>query len=113
MNWKITIALTASVCLAATLSACRQAPRDNAEAGSVSTGRAAQDANPKWTVAWSQLKPNTDAVQVLSLLGEPQQVKITKASTFWYYSSRGAQGPYVAFSTREMHVERWRTPERR
>jgi hypothetical protein len=52
-----------------------------------------------------------DAVEVLSLLDEPRHVKVTKVNTTWYYSDRRFEVPHVVFGTREMRVERWRSPK--
>jgi hypothetical protein len=62
------------------------------------------------TIAWQQIRGGMDPVEVLSLLDEPHRIKVTKVSTYWYYSDRGADGPVVVFDTRNMRVERWRSP---
>ena len=78
-----------------------------------STGAEA-DAKPqveaKADINWNQLKSDMDAVEVLTLLGEPADVKVTKINTTWFYSNRGAKGPSVTFDTRSMRVDRWRVP---
>jgi hypothetical protein len=107
VKWKTSISLIGALCLVATLTACQHGTRDDSPSGST------QAAEPNWTVAWSQIKLGMDPVQVLSLVGEPRDVKVTKISTAWYYSDRRAEGPHVVFSTREMRVERWRAPEQR
>ena len=101
------------LCLVAGISACQSVPQNHTGVDAAHTRGSARAAGPNWTVAWSQLKLGMDPVQVLSLLDEPRDVKITSANTSWYYSDRQAEGPHVVFGTREMRVERWRAPERR
>lgn len=64
----------------------------------------------RFSVGWNQLESGMNPVQVLSVLDEPTDVRITRVNTFWYYSDRGADGPHVVFGTRDMRVERWRAP---
>jgi hypothetical protein len=104
------IAFAVSLCLAIGITACQHPPKGGQPAPEVSKGR---DAEPGWTVGWSQLRERMDAVEVLSLLDEPKHVKVNKVNTTWYYSDRGAEGPYVVFDTRRMRVERWRAPRSR
>ena len=66
--------------------------------------------DPKYTIGWQQIRNGMDPVEVLSVLDEPVNIKLTKISTYWYYSERGAEGPYVGFDTRTMKVDRWRPP---
>ena len=61
-------------------------------------------------INWNQLKTGMDAVEVLTLLDQPVDIKVTKINTTWYYSTRGTEGPYVVFDTRSMRVDRWRAP---
>jgi hypothetical protein len=72
-----------------------------------------QDREPGWTIGWSALKAGMDGVEVLSLLGEPRHVKVTKINTIWYYSDRLPEGPRVVFDTRRMRVDRWQPPASR
>lgn len=66
---------------------------------------------PRAGVAWGQLRPGMDPVEVLSMFGEPKHVKVSKINTTWYYSDRGAEGPFIVFDTRGMSVERWQAPD--
>jgi len=113
MHVRKTIAHVVSLCLVVGITACQQPPKGEQPAKpspEVSTGR---DAEPGWTIGWSQLKGGMDAVEVLSLLDEPKHIKVTKVNTTWYYSDRRAEGPYVVFDTRQMRVDRWRPPRSR
>ena len=65
---------------------------------------------PKYTIGWQQIKNGMDPAEVLSVLDEPVDIKVTQVSTYWYYSERGSEGPYVGFDTRTMKVDRWRPP---
>ena len=86
--------------------ACQQAqPRYDEGAQTKS-----KHAEPKYTIGWQQIRNGMDAVEVLSVLDEPVDIKVTKISTYWYYSERGAEGPHVGFDTRTMKVDRWRPP---
>ena len=62
------------------------------------------------TISWDQIKTGMGPNDVLSLLGEPVNAKVTRVRTTWYYSNRGAQGPHVVFDTRQNRVDSWRTP---
>ena len=64
------------------------------------------------SISWNQLKSGMDAVEVLSLLDQPVDIKATKINTTWYYSSRAPEGPCVIFDTRSMRVDRWRAPSK-
>jgi hypothetical protein len=44
------------------------------------------------------------------LLGHPKTIRVNQISTYWYYSDRGPDGPYVCFDTRPMKVSTWRPP---
>ena len=103
-------ALIMSFCLAIGITGCHQPHKGGqspAEAGKE------QASEPEWTIGWSQLKNGMDAPEVLSLLGEPTHVKVTKVNTTWFYSDRRAEGPHVVFDTRKMRVDRWRPPQNR
>lgn len=45
---------------------------------------------PKYTIGWQQVRNGMDPIEVLSVLDEPLDVKVSKVSTYWYYSERGA-----------------------
>ncbi|MFH1746774.1 MAG: hypothetical protein ABIG44_06985 [Planctomycetota bacterium] len=102
--------LVMSLCLLVGIAACRQLSRSDQPVTSSTETRQTRDAQPEWTIAWSQIKTGMDPAEILSLLDEPRHVKITKINTAWYYSDRRAEGPYVMFDTRQMRVERWRAP---
>ena len=108
MDSKNATALIVSFCLAVGIGGCHQPPKSGQSPAKAGKGQASE---PKWTVGWSQLKSGMDAVEVLSLLDEPRHVKVTKVNTTWYYSDRRFEGPHVVFGTREMRVERWRSPK--
>ena len=95
------------LCVVATLvGACHRAePRY--DQGAQSKGKRPE---LKYTIGWQQIRNGMDPVEVLSLLDEPVDIKVTKVSTLWYYSLRGDEGPHVNFDTRRMKVERWRPP---
>jgi hypothetical protein len=67
---------------------------------------------PVYTVGWNQMRVGLDPVEVLTLIDEPRQVKVTRINTIWYYSDRGNEDAHVVFGTRNMRVERWRAPAR-
>jgi outer membrane protein assembly factor BamE (lipoprotein component of BamABCDE complex) len=76
------------------------------------------DSSPKarrftseYRVGWNQIRSGMKHTEVLSLLDEPMVVKVTRVNTYWYYSDRGAKGPYVVLDTSAMTVDRWQTPE--
>lgn len=75
-------------------------------------GSAGTESSAGWTVGWGQLKTGMNAVEVLEVLDEPVDVRVSKVSTTWYYSGRGESGPYVVFDTRRSSVERWRAPKK-
>lgn len=117
MRYTITAVRVACLCVAvllllAPVTGCQQPAKSEATGSSSDVG-ARRPPERGWSVGWSQLKPGMDAVEVLSLLEEPWHVKVTKVSTTWYYSDRKAEGPHIVFDTRQMRVERWRTPEDR
>ena len=91
------------------LAGCGQPSGDADSDSAKATGRS----DATWTIVWSQITKGMNAVEVLTLLDEPVSVKVSKVNTTWYYSSGGADGPYVALSTRSATVEHWRPPERR
>lgn len=96
-----------ALCIVAMLvGACQQAePRYDEGAQTKS-----QRPEPKYTIGWQQIRNGMDPVEVLSVLDEPINIKVTNVSTYWYYSERGSEGPHVAFDTRTMKVDRWRPP---
>ena len=65
---------------------------------------------PKYSVGWQQIENGLKPQEVLSHLGEPVDVKVSNINTYWYYSDRGKDGPYVAFDTRSNVVDSYRTP---
>ena len=91
---------------------CDQAQRGDA-VDNQEPSAGAYRSEAKRTVGWDQLRIGQDPVEVLSLLNEPMDIKVTSVSTHWFYSNRGAEGPHVAFDTRTMKVERWRAPASR
>ena len=99
--------LIGGLCIVAILiGACQQAePRYDEGAQAKS-----KYSEPKYTIGWQQIKNGMDPVEVLSVLDEPVDIKVTKVSTYWYYSERGSNGPYVGFDTRSMKVDRWQPP---
>ena len=99
--------LIGGLCVVAMLiGACQQAgPRHDEEAQTKS-----QHPEPKYTIGWQQIKNGMDPAEVLSVLDEPVDIKVSQVSTYWYYSERGSNGPYVGFDTRSMRVGRWRPP---
>lgn len=105
--------LTATLPLLISITACQQPPKDYQPADASPEAMKAQRSEPGWSIGWSQLNEGMDAVEVLSLLDEPRQIKVTKVNTTWYYSDRRAAGPHVVFDTRQMRVERWRAPQSR
>ena len=113
MYLRTSIALVMSLCLLASITACQQPPKGDQPARSSPEVRKERYSEPGWTVGWSQLKAGIDAVEVLSLLDEPKDIKVTKVNTTWYYSDRRAEGPHVVFDTRQMRVDRWRAPQSR
>ncbi len=97
---------------AVTVVGCEQTQRANGsdqQDQSASTYRS----EPKRTIGWDQLRTGIDPVEVISLVGEPMDVKVSTVNTRWYYSNRGNEGPHVVFDTRTMKVERWRAPAAR
>lgn len=65
---------------------------------------------PTRTVGWSKIRTGLDPVEVLTLLGEPHEVKVASLRTNWYYSADAGDGPEVVFDTRSMRVESWTAP---
>ncbi len=63
------------------------------------------------TIGWNNMESGLNPRQVLSLLDEPADVRVTQVTTTWYYSDRGANGPYVVFDTGSMTVQRWQRPK--
>jgi hypothetical protein len=102
--------LTATLLMLIVIAACQQPPKDDPPADASPPALKAQRSEPGWTVGWSQLNEDMDAVEVLSLLDEPRHIKVNKVNTTWYYSDRRAAGPHVVFDTRRMRVKRWRAP---
>ena len=93
------------------LAGCRQdGPRDEGVSADASTERGAE---PDYTVAWSQIRRGMTADEVFLLLGHPKTIRVSQASTYWYYSDRGGDGPHVCFDTRPMQVSTWRPPAER
>lgn len=87
--------------LAIGLAGCQQGDRrDGGSAGSSA-----------WTVGWSKIDTGLDPVEVLDLVGEPQDITVSKLRTVWHYSE-DADGPRITFDTRSMRVERWQPPTR-
>jgi hypothetical protein len=113
MYMRTAVTLVLSLCLLVSITACQQRSRGDQPTHSSPEVSRGQDTEPGWSVGWSQLKAEVDAVEVLSLLGEPKHIKVNKVNTTWYYSDRGAEGPYVVFDTRRMRVDRWRAPRGR
>jgi hypothetical protein len=63
-----------------------------------------------YTVGWGQIRSGMTPDEVLAVLDEPRDIKVTRVNTYWYYSERGAEGPHIVFGTRTNTVERWRAP---
>ena len=112
MHPKTMIVLVMSLCLLIGITACQQPPKGDQTASPSPDARQQQRAEPSRTIGWFQVKTGMDAVEILSLLDEPKQVKGSKTNTTWYYSDRRADGPHVVFDTRQMRVDRWRAPQR-
>jgi hypothetical protein len=66
---------------------------------------------PQYDIGWSQIRSDMPAVDVLDYLGHPRDIRVDRISTYWFYSDRGTDGPYVSFSTRTNRVLTWRPPE--
>ncbi|UCF32974.1 MAG: hypothetical protein JSV78_11645 [Phycisphaerales bacterium] len=105
------LGLVAGICgLMLLMGACRQSERSGDTVATERGGEPAARSESGYTIGWQQIRGGMDPVEVLSLLNEPHRIKVTKVSTYWYYSNRGADGPVVVFDTRNMRVERWRSP---
>jgi hypothetical protein len=66
---------------------------------------------PLYDIGWSQIRSDMPAVDVLDYLGHPRDIRVDRISTYWFYSDRGTDGPYVSFSTRTNRVLTWRPPQ--
>lgn len=64
------------------------------------------------TIGWDQIRRGMTPDEVIKALDLPQDSRITMVNTYWYYSNKGAQGPYVKFGTRDMTVETWNRGEK-
>lgn len=60
--------------------------------------------------SWGRLKKDMTPDEVLSVLGQPTNIRVEMMFTYWMYSTRGLSGPYVQFDTKTMTVLRWRNP---
>ncbi len=109
-----TILTLATVILSSVVFIGCQTPPEAAESAAAAPSVTSDSrSEPTWTIGWSKLTAGMDAVEVLSLLGEPKHVKVSKINTTWHYSNRRAEGPHVVFGTRQMRVERWQPPQSR
>lgn len=98
------------VCSAILAVACDQAQRRDEPVATKQGSTRSQPGEARFGPAWEQLRERMDPVEVLQLLGEPTAITVNKVNTYWYYSARAGDGPHVVFGTRQMKVERWRSP---
>ena len=89
--------------LTLTSAGCHSAATRPGESGAAS-------APSGYTVGWAQIRTGMTPDEVLTALDEPRDIKATRINTYWYYSERGTEGPYIVFGTRSNTVERWRAP---
>ena len=90
---------------------CEQPQQRGEEVGmSAGPGEGERPASA-YRVGWNQIRSGMKHSEVLSLLGEPVGVKVTRVNTYWYYSERGSKGPHVILDTSAMTVDRWTSPE--